>query len=116
VYNRDDCVASNMMGIMDDFKHDVKDVVQVYKESYCRYNCWYGCCPWGTEHRYRKYNNAGDCENKAGGGGGYGQCAYNFLTTHMECKYSRSREKDIYRERDRERATVCVRTCCVCAY
>ena len=94
MYNRDDCVASNMMGIMDDFKHDVKDVVRVYKESYCRHNCWYGCCPWGTEHRYRKNSNAGDCENKAGGGGDFGQCAYNFLTSHMECKYSRSGERE----------------------
>lgn len=77
-----DSVASNALGIMGAFNHDIKDSTVLYEESYCSSRCgWWGwCCPWGWVSR--KKTKSQGCRSNSGGCSFLLDCAYYFATVH----------------------------------
>eukprot|EP00620_Florenciella_sp_RCC1587_P006691 CAMPEP_0182603192 /NCGR_PEP_ID=MMETSP1324-20130603/92370_1 /TAXON_ID=236786 /ORGANISM="Florenciella sp., Strain RCC1587" /LENGTH=956 /DNA_ID=CAMNT_0024821119 /DNA_START=44 /DNA_END=2914 /DNA_ORIENTATION=- len=77
-----DSVASNAMGVMNSFSHDISGSIQMYSESYCSSNCWVGCCPWGWSSR--KKTRGQGCTQASGGCSFLLDCAYYFATVHTK--------------------------------
>ena len=75
-----DSIASNVMGVMGSFNHDLTGSTKLYDESYCSSDCWLGCCPWG--YSSRKKTGYQSCSADSGGCSWLADCAYYFATVH----------------------------------
>ena len=77
-----DAISSNVMGIMGSLKHNSKNAVKLFDESYCGSSCWISCCPWG--YRSRPRTAPVNCDYTSGGCSWLVDCIYNFATVHSK--------------------------------
>ena len=78
-----DAVASNAMGVMGNFNHDVQNAGKMYETSSCTSDCWLGCCPWGwSSTKTTSTYSSNACSTKSGGCSYLFDCAYYFGTVH----------------------------------
>jgi hypothetical protein len=73
-----DAVASNAMGVMKNFNHDVQESTQVYNTRTCSEKFWGICYKWSSQKITR---NQG-CSEPSGGCSWLADCAYYFATVH----------------------------------
>ena len=73
-----DAVASNGMGAMSTFNHDLQDSKEMYSSSSCSKKFWGVCYKWSTAKTYRDQT----CSDESGGCRWLLDCAYYFATVH----------------------------------
>lgn len=73
IFHEKDPVASNGLGIMGAFSHDVSSARRTYESSYCSSSWWGMCTGWSTA---RGTNGAG-CWDEAGGCAWFFDCLWN---------------------------------------
>jgi len=84
--NENDPIASNVMGMMGDFQHDVTTSIRLYDQTYtyCVSDCWLACCPWGIRTGTKKLQAWQSCSQNSGGCSYVLDCLYNFATVHTD--------------------------------
>jgi len=73
VFNAKDPVASNGLGIMSSFSHDVSGARRAYESSYCSGSFWGVCYSWGTSYATTTVG----CSEEAGGCSWFFDCLNN---------------------------------------
>lgn len=73
IYNEKDPVASNGLGLMGSFSHDINEAKQAYVSSSCSGSFWGVCYRWSENHNVRSTG----CAQEAGGCSWFFDCVYN---------------------------------------
>jgi len=73
IFNEKDPVASNGLGILGGFNHDVTASRQAYESSYCSSSWWGMCTGWSSTYSTR----GAACGQEAGGCSWFFDCVYN---------------------------------------
>jgi len=81
-----DSIASNVMGVMESFNHDIEDSYTVKDHSYCSKRKWWGCKKWVHEKQVKANNEKGcnDIPDVCKNWWDLVQCGYYFATVHSQ--------------------------------